>query len=145
MCNTSWDQLLLFRIKTLFKIFFKRFHFFIHERQWQRHKQREKEAPCREPDVGLDPKTKDHTLSQEQVLNHWATQASPIRPFLYMISGAHLWVFLSGKDKGGMAGLWAVWMFYSTNGLNSFPAAAATQKSSHCFMSLPNALYCQTS
>ena len=23
----------------------------------QRHKQREKQAPCREPDVGLDPRT----------------------------------------------------------------------------------------
>ena len=26
-------------------------------RQWQRHKQREKQAPCREPNVGLDPRT----------------------------------------------------------------------------------------
>ena len=35
----------------------------------QRHRQREKQAPGREPDVGLDPKTTDHTLSQGQVLN----------------------------------------------------------------------------
>ena len=30
---------------------------FIHERntEEQRHRQREKQAPCREPDVGLDP------------------------------------------------------------------------------------------
>ena len=32
---------------------------FIHERHrerdWQRHRQREKQAPCREPDVGLHP------------------------------------------------------------------------------------------
>ena len=27
------------------------------EREWQRHRQREKQAPCREPDVGLDPET----------------------------------------------------------------------------------------
>ena len=33
--------------------FFKRFYLFIHER----HRQREKQAPCREPDVGLDPGT----------------------------------------------------------------------------------------
>ena len=26
-------------------------------REWQRHRQREKQAPCREPDVGLDPGT----------------------------------------------------------------------------------------
>ena len=30
----------------------------------QRHRQRdEKKAPCREPDVGLDPGFPDHTLS----------------------------------------------------------------------------------
>ena len=27
------------------------------EREAQRHRQREKQAPCREPDVGLDPRT----------------------------------------------------------------------------------------
>ena len=27
------------------------------ERERQRHKQREKEAPCREPDMGLDPRS----------------------------------------------------------------------------------------
>ena len=27
------------------------------EREKQRHRQREKQAPCREPDVGLDPRT----------------------------------------------------------------------------------------
>ena len=42
----------------------------------QRHRQREKQAPCREPDVGLDPWSQDHDLSQRKVPNHWATQAS---------------------------------------------------------------------
>ena len=50
------------------------------ERERQSHRQREKQAPCREPDVGLDLETADHALSQGQVLNHWATQAS-----LYLI------------------------------------------------------------
>ena len=27
------------------------------ERERQRHRQREKQAPCREPDVGLDPRS----------------------------------------------------------------------------------------
>ena len=40
---------------------FKRFYLFIHEThtytQGQRHRQREKQAPCREPDTGLDPRT----------------------------------------------------------------------------------------
>ena len=37
----------------------KRFYLFIHEthREKQRPRQREKQAPCREPDVGLDPRS----------------------------------------------------------------------------------------
>ena len=46
---------------TLFSliIFFLRFYIFIHERHrgaGQRPRQRAKQAPCREPDVGLDPR-----------------------------------------------------------------------------------------
>ena len=45
---------------------FLRFYLFIHER----HRQREKQAPCREPYVGLDPGLQDHTLSElKAVLN----------------------------------------------------------------------------
>ena len=38
---------------------FKDFILFIHERhsKRQRHRQREKQAPCQEPDTGLDPRT----------------------------------------------------------------------------------------
>ena len=42
----------------------------------QRHRQREKQAPCKEPNAGLNPRPRDHSLSQRQMLNHWATQAS---------------------------------------------------------------------
>ena len=37
--------------------FFKRFYLFVRdtESERQRHRQREKQAPCREPDGGLDP------------------------------------------------------------------------------------------
>ena len=35
----------------------------------ERDRQREKHAPGREPDVGLDPEMADHALSQGQVLN----------------------------------------------------------------------------
>ena len=46
---------------------------FIHERErekdWQRHRQREKQAPCREPaDAGLIQEL-NHYLSQRQMLN----------------------------------------------------------------------------
>ena len=40
--------------------FLKRFYLFIHDRhggEGQRHRQREKQAPCREPDAGLNPGT----------------------------------------------------------------------------------------
>ena len=40
------------------------------KRERQRHRQREKWAPCKEPDVGLDPWTQDHDLSLRQALNH---------------------------------------------------------------------------
>ena len=47
---------------------------------WETHReaetQREKQAPRREPDVGLDPGPWDHALSQRQMLNRWATEAS---------------------------------------------------------------------
>ena len=34
------------------------------------------QAPCREPNVGLDPRTWHHYLSQRQMLTHRATQES---------------------------------------------------------------------
>ena len=45
--------------KANFFFFFLRFYLFIHERHTkrQRHGQREKQALCREPDVGLNPGT----------------------------------------------------------------------------------------
>ena len=42
---------LLRGVNSLTDFFFLRFYLFIHER----HRQREKQAPCSEPDVGLDP------------------------------------------------------------------------------------------
>ena len=49
--------------------FFLKIYFFIHERQRERHRQRDKQAPCREPNVGLDPRAQDHALGERQVLN----------------------------------------------------------------------------
>ena len=39
------------------------------EIEGQRHKQREKQAPRREPNAGLIPGIQDHALSQRQTLN----------------------------------------------------------------------------
>ena len=63
--------------------FLKRFYLFLRERQ--RHRQREKPAPLGEPDVELNPRCWDHTPSQRQKLNHWATQASHWAVFLKLI------------------------------------------------------------
>ena len=41
-----------------------------------RERQREKQAPCREPNTGLNPGSQDHALNQRQSFNRWATQAS---------------------------------------------------------------------
>ena len=40
------------------------------EKERQRQRQTEKQAPCREPDVGLDPRTAGSCLSQRQMPNH---------------------------------------------------------------------------
>ena len=60
-------------LQFFFKIFKKDFIYLLvrdTHRERQRHGQREKQAPCREPDVGLDPMTQDHALGQRQTLNH---------------------------------------------------------------------------
>ena len=43
-------------------------------RERQRHKQREKQAPCGKSDAGLNPRTWGHALTRRQTLNHWSTQ-----------------------------------------------------------------------
>ena len=39
------------------------------EREGQRHRQREKQAPCKEPNVGFDPGSQDHAMGQRQMLS----------------------------------------------------------------------------
>ena len=46
------------------------------ERKRQRHSQREKQVPCREPDMGLDPRSPGSDPGLKAALNHWATQAA---------------------------------------------------------------------
>ena len=42
----------------------------VRERQTDRHRQREKQAHCREPDVGADPKTPGSCPQPKAYLNH---------------------------------------------------------------------------
>ena len=46
-------------------------YLFLRDKERGRHRQREKQPPCGEPDVGLNPGS---ALSWRQMLNHWATQ-----------------------------------------------------------------------
>ena len=58
-------------VPSLFLFFLNDFtYLFVSDTERQRHRQREKQAPHREPDVGLDPRTQDHALSRRQMLNH---------------------------------------------------------------------------
>ena len=47
------------------------------EREGQRHRQREKQAPCREPNVGLDSGSPGSGPGLKVALNRWSTQGSP--------------------------------------------------------------------
>ena len=57
-------------IQILIVYFFLRFYLFIHERHRGRDTGRGRSFTYKEPDVGLDPRSQDHTLSQRQMLNH---------------------------------------------------------------------------
>ena len=55
------------------RIFFKRFYLFIHERHRWREAETQtegKQAPCKEPDVGLDPGTLGSCPGPKQMPNH---------------------------------------------------------------------------
>ena len=70
------------RIKLIRGFFFNlRFYLFIHDRRRERerqgHRRREKQAPCGEPDAGLDPGTPGSYPRLEAALNRRATGAAP--------------------------------------------------------------------
>ena len=69
---------ILFFYFVFFKYLFIYYLFMIKRGGEQRHRRREKQAPCREPKVGLQ----DRALAQRQALNRWATQGSPKILFL---------------------------------------------------------------
>ena len=58
----------------IFKILF--IYSWQRERDTQRHRQKEKQALCRELDVGLDPRSLGSHPGLKAVLNHWATRAA---------------------------------------------------------------------
>ena len=56
---------------------------FIHERERQGHRQRKKQAPCRKPDLGLNPGSPGSGPGLKVALNRWATRA--VRHAVFMI------------------------------------------------------------
>ena len=62
--------------------FFKRFYLFMTDRERQRHRQREKQALCREPDVGLDPWTPGSCPGLQAVLNPLSHPGCLLRVFI---------------------------------------------------------------
>ena len=46
------------------------------DRERRRPRQREKQAPCKEPDAGLDPRSPGSRPGLKAVLNRWATRAA---------------------------------------------------------------------
>ena len=59
-CSPPAVPVLTHLIFTLFKDFI---YLFMRDTEKQRHRQREKQAPRREPHAGIDPQTRDHALS----------------------------------------------------------------------------------
>ena len=51
------------------------------EREREKIREKEKQSPHQEPNMGLDPRLQDHTLSQSQRLNPLSHQASRILCF----------------------------------------------------------------
>ena len=67
------------------------------EREAQRHRQREKQAPCRDPDVGLNPGSQDQALGWRW---RWTTEPpGPPRKLFLMICKFKVESYLSyGKE-----------------------------------------------
>ena len=75
-------------------------------RDTERETEREAGIP-REPNVGLNPGPRNHTLSQRQMLNPWATQASLEDGFINQLSknicwtlGAQRWIYCGPFGQG---------------------------------------------
>ena len=78
--QSRWQKSLRGHIPVYY--FFKDFIYRDRERGAERHRQREKQAPCREPDVGLDPRSPGSGPGLKAALNHCATGAAQINKIL---------------------------------------------------------------
>ena len=83
--------------------FFLRFYLFIHKRHREggRNKGRGKRSRLRagSPMWDLIPGLRDHALSQRQMLNHWATQASHDFIFFLFFLKIYLFIYLFMRER----------------------------------------------
>ena len=127
LCNklhSPWEifwVLLMFAYKSCTRLkghqrgdFFFYGFIYLFMRDAERERQREKQAPHREPDVWLDPGSWDQALSQRQMLNRWATQVSSKRWFKWCWKSSVPDRFSSPQSKLGvctalqMRSLWTI-------------------------------------
>ena len=109
--STSYWEIVLLIIKVFFfKILF------IHERyrkRGKRHRLREKQIPCREPDVGLDPGVPGSHPEPKAQLNIWGTHASLIIKVLMNILPREIFLKLSVYNQDFL--IWhAIWFIFKT-------------------------------
>ena len=64
--------------------FLKILYIYSWETQGERQRQAEKQAPCREPTIGLHPGSPGSCPGPKAALNHWATQAALKTTFGYL-------------------------------------------------------------
>ena len=98
------------------------------ERERQRHRQREKQAPCtRSPTWDSIPGLQDRALGQRQALNHCATQGSPFTALPKQpaeVAVCYKWKDLAAGIE--RPSFWA--LLWSLDSLCSFPTASFTSK-----------------
>ena len=84
-----------------------RFYLFIHERDTEKERQRhrkEKQAPCREPNAGLDPRSPGSRPGLKSALNCWTTQAALVATLIHKRTG------IQGKTtKTNILSIWSLY------------------------------------
>ena len=90
-----------------FFLIFKISYLLARDTQRQRHRQKEKQAPCREPDVGLDPGSPGSHPGLQAALNRCATGAAQEEEVLKKNLVCHHQEARATADSQSHARLWA--------------------------------------
>ena len=107
------------------------------ERERQRHRLRERQAPCREPDVGLDSRSPGSRPGPKVALNCWASRAALSPRF---------WVGIPKKDWNGSGSIFELdftsWvgtkLGFEGSGHRCFPAGDGSIPLTHSSVPFPS-------